>query len=554
MSQNQARSKNSGPWLGLDAWTWATLVLPLLALSPLLAIQASGLMQKPHLQFFPLAILGAAYFLRPNAEPDSEAASRSGLISLWIGAILLCIAALILVSPWLAHVCFVVMVGVWALGARPNLSVLRVVGICGLIAVTLPPPFGWDQVLVQALQAISSVVCSRLMDITGILHVRRGNIIEIASKPLFIEEACSGVDSQYALMAVAGVLLLLGRAGLIVSLLTIVTVPIWAILGNLLRIYLIAAGLDWFGVDLSTGSVHTILGLCVFVFTAWVHWSSVQLLNFLQLRWFHSLREVEGAGDGIREGAAVATRRALPTPALSMYWLLLPLMLFVFMPSSLQAVADYVAAPDLPAFSSDVAERFPGRNSLSTNEAQVVGFQSVTRDRSDMLGQHSRIWQLRNDYARMSVSLDFPFRGWHPLWVCYMNAGWKRLSTEVVHTAEDEGAGTGFSFYESMLENDLGDIAVLHFSLFDERGSPYSLENASDVPQVENRLQRNLWTQVRREEQVRDPITFQFQQLAVTNTPPTPQQVEGLRSLYRSLRRQVYLESMPIIESLTQRQ
>ena len=122
------------------------------------------------------------------------------------------------------------------------------------------------------------------MDLTNIVHVRRGNIIEVPSKPLFVEEACSGVDSQYALMAVAGVLLLLGRAHWWVGLVTILTVPIWAILGNLLRIYLIVIGLEWFGIDLSHGTIHTFLGLGVFVFTAWVHWSSVQFLNYLHLR------------------------------------------------------------------------------------------------------------------------------------------------------------------------------------------------------------------------------------------------------------------------------
>jgi exosortase len=147
------------------------------------------------------------------------------------------------------------------------------VGICGLLLVTLPPPFGWDKQLVSGLQSLSSFACSRLMDLTQILHVRRGNIIDISSKPLFVEEACSGVDSQYALMAVAGVLLLLGRAGFWVSLLTIITVPIWAILGNLLRIYLIVIGLEWFSTDLSQGSIHTILGLLVLEFcsTAELH-------------------------------------------------------------------------------------------------------------------------------------------------------------------------------------------------------------------------------------------------------------------------------------------
>jgi exosortase len=539
--------------MGLSSWTLATLVLPLLALSPLLYIQASVLMQKPHLQFFPLAILGAAYFLRADAEPSREHLPRPWLIPLWVVAILLCMAALILISPWLAQFCFIVIVAVWAFGARPNLSVLRVTGISGLIAVTLPPPFGWDHQLVQALQAISSFVCSRLMDLTGILHVRRGNIIEIAAKPLFIEEACSGVDSQYALMAVAGVLLLLGRAGLIVSLITIVTVPIWAILGNLLRIYLIVIGLDWFGIDLSSGTVHMFLGLCVFAFTAWVHWSSVQFLNFLQLRYIHSKRE-HRVSEGVKHPSD-GTWSEASRIRVSWVWFAMPLLLFILMPASLQAVFDFQMAPDLPSLSSDVAERFPDRGSLSSNRAQIVGFHSIARDRADLLGQHSRIWQVRNDFSRITVSLDFPFSGWHPLWVCYMNAGWKPRSTEVVNASNDDILSGGFPFYELILENDVGDIAVLHFSLFDEQGQPYlDLAQGSTEPSQDgNRLSQNLWTRIRRKDRVREPLTFQFQQLSTTNTVPSSEQMKELRSLYENFRRQVYRGSLPIIESLRQR-
>jgi hypothetical protein len=276
-------------------------------------------------------------------------------------------------------------------------------------------------------------------------------------------------------------------------------------------------------------------------------------LNFLQVRCFRAVRS--GAIPEPRgvEDVADCTSSETQAPPFSWIWLALPMLLFIFMPSNIQAIADFVAAPDLPAFSRDIAERFPGHNALRTNEAQIVGFQSITRDRTDMLGQHSRIWQLRNESSRMTVSLDFPFRGWHPLWVCYMNAGWKQRSLEIVNVSDEDGLGREFAFYEALLENDLGDIAVLHFSLFDERGQPYTSERTSEVAQAENRLHRNLWTRMRREEQVRDPITFQFQQLSQTNTSPTPQQLERLRGLYRKLRIQVYVESMPVIESLTQR-
>jgi hypothetical protein len=227
-------------------------------------------------------------------------------------------------------------------------------------------------------------------------------------------------------------------------------------------------------------------------------------------------------------------------------------MLFIFMPTSLLAVSDFHSAPDLPSVTRDVAERFPGKNSLiSSDRAQIVGFNSTTRDRADNMGQHSRIWHGRNAFSQMTISLDFPFRGWHPLWMCYDNAGWKRLSTEVVYASSDDILGGDFPFYESILENNLGNLAVLHFSLFDEQCQPYQFEDSTEVRQDSNRLQRNLWTRVNRKEQVREPLTFQIQLLSTTNTVPSPKELNELRSLYQNFRRQIYLDSVPIIQTLS---
>lgn len=555
----ETKSEARVGWPGVDRWTLGALILPLAALAPLLTMQASLLFQKPHLQFFPLAFVGAAYFLRWDAEPMARRFDRGWGFPLWLGSLGVSFAALWLGSPWLAQLSLIIHVVVWALGARPHFSLLRILGIGGLLAVALPPPFGWDHQLVQVLQAISSLVCSRLMDLSSIVHVRRGNIIEIVSKPLFIEEACSGVDSQYALMAVAGVLLLLGRAGLWVSLITIVTVPIWAILGNLLRIYLIVIGLDWFDVDLSSGTVHTVLGLGIFAFTAWVHWSSVQLLNYLQLAYFgrpQSAGAPSSATDGAGDREVLLDRGEAgiqPAHGLSMgtMWMAIPLFLFVFLPPSIQAVLDFHAAPDLPAYSADVAERFPGRNDLRvTGNARLLGFQAQERERDDMLGQHSRVWQIGNGFSRITVCLDFPFRGWHPLWECYMNSGWKRQSTQMIGLNEDGEQGGAFPYYESILENDLGDIAVLHFSLFDEDGKPYQFEGSFEFRKHASRLSNTIWTRSRRGERVLEPITFQFQQLAQTNVSPSESQLLELRQLYEQSRRQVYEHCMPILDGL----
>lgn len=521
----------------LGRWNWIALILPLIALSPLLYMQCRILMQKPHLQFFPLAIAACVYFLGQSDESKGYFRSGAWVIGAWILSILSAMLALYLGSPWLAHVVAIMLVGTWALLARPVLSVLRVVGICGLLVVTLPAPLGWDKRLISGLQSFSSFACSRLMDLTNIVHVRRGNIIEVPSKPLFVEEACSGVDSQYALMAVAGVLLLLGRAHWWVGLVTILTVPIWAILGNLLRIYLIVIGLEWFGIDLSHGTTHTFLGLGVFVFTAWVHWSSVQFLNYLHLRW--SSRE-DGLKTSIKSKGAVEAE-TIALGRLGLGWAVFPMCLFAFFPESVRAVMEFHASSDLPSITQEESGAFPGASDLvAPSGSQLVGFHTAYRDRNDMLGQHSRIWELASDLGPMTVSLDFPFRGWHPLWECYMNSGWQRERSELIESG-------GVSFFETVLRNDLGDLAILHFSLFDQEANPYKYEGS-----VEFRTQGGRWTNTilnreRPGDRAQEPMTFQFQQIAFTSALPTSEQLGFLRQIFLENRVQIVSQSAKVL-------
>jgi exosortase len=509
------------------------LILPLIALSPLLYMQSRILLQKPHLQFFPLAIAACVYFLGQSDASKSYFRPGALVIGAWILSMLSAMLALYLGSPWLSHFVAIMLVGTWALLARPGLSVLRIVGICGLLVVTLPAPLGWDKRLISGLQSFSSFACSRLMDLTYIVHVRRGNIIEVPSKPLFVEEACSGVDSQYALMAVAGVLLLLGRAHWWVSLVTILTVPIWAILGNLLRIYLIVIGLEWFGIDLSHGTTHTFLGLGVFVFTAWVHWSSVQFLNYLHLRWSSS---EEGLETIIKGKGAVETD-TFPLGRLGLGWVVFPLSLFVFFPESVRAVVEFHASSDLPSITQEESGAFPGASGLvAPSGSQVVGFHTAYRDRDDMLGQHSRIWELSSDVGRMTVSLDFPFRGWHPLWECYINSGWHRESSELI---ENDNA----SFFETVLRNDLGDLAILHFSLFDQQANPYKYEGSVEFRTQGGRWAHTILNRERPGDRAHEPMTLQFQQIAYTSALPTEEQLGLLRKIFLESRAQIVSQS-----------
>jgi exosortase len=539
----------------LDRWDWYAIVLPMIALAPLLFSQAIFLWSREHMQFFPLAICAACSFF--YREGQSKA-----LLSLvrvrqsWIlsgMATLLCLIALVLFSSWMAHTASVLLCVSWAFGRFGNLTPLRICGICGLLAVTIPLPLEMDRTLVQVLQGLSANISSRLMNLAGVLHFQKGNIIEIAAKPLFVEEACSGVDSQYALMAVAGILLLIGRAGLVVSLITIVTVPLWAILGNLLRIYSIVFGIEFLNVDLTSGAFHTILGFITFSLAAFAHWSSVQLLNYFVCLFSNFDLNAKGRSDHQQDRGIGAISK---TSSMAVFKGLfaVPFVLFLFFPFGIAGLLDFSPrSVNPPFFSSQLANIFPKEGDIPNQllESEQIGFITETRVSNNNLGQYSRIWQYSRENADHVVSLDFPFRGWHPLWICYQTTGWKEQQRIRVETSADDEP-IQWPFYESRLQNMSGEHAVLHFSLFDGNGAPYDSESAMEKNDARSRISKNLIsamiTKIRSLKNPIEPVTFQFQLLTRSDSPIPTEQINGYRQMFLKLREMVHIKSLPALE------
>ena len=533
-------------------WDWFSLILPLISISPLLYLQATILWSKQHLQFFPLAILAAAWFIRAEGIPFlglSKARANASLLLCILG-LLCCCGGILLYSSWLAHVASIVLVFAWCLGKFANLSVLRILGICGLIAVALPPPNNGDKLVVQLLQSLSTNVSSLLMDITHILHVPKGNVIDIDSKSLFVEEACSGVDSQYALMAVAGTLLLVGRAGLFVSIITIVTVPLWAILGNLLRIYSIVLGIEYFGIDLSAGTVHTILGLATFSLAAWAHWSSVQFLNWISMI---------PSNSGLASGQSDLPKEKVMNDSVGMETVsdLLPRWIIVF-PGLLlfatpvliaTAFASQLPALSLPKLLPEVASILPSKGDfpILSNEAVHVSFMTQDRSRDDLMGQHSCIWSFSTRETQETASLDLPFRSWHPLWVCYQLTGWKDLGRTLVEVS-NTGDKLDWPFYVVRLENPNGEFAILHFSHFTKNGEPFIYSQSNVQADGDGRNTRWILPTILKQlsqMQEREPVTFQFQLLSRTSEPATEEQIVKFRDLFLEAREKIREKSIP---------
>ena len=547
----------------ISRWDWCCLVLPLVALSPLLYLQATFLWSKQHLQFFPLAFLAAGWFIRTEGVSFLALSKRRTRTSifLWAVGLFCCCGAILLFSSWAAHMALIVLVFAWCLGKFANLTTLRILGICGLLSVALPPPNNRDQILVRSLQSLSTNVSSWLMDITNILHVQSGNVIDIESKSLFVEEACSGVDSQYALMAVAGTLLLVGRAGLFVSLVTIVTVPLWAILGNLLRIYSIVIGIEYFGIDLSAGTLHTVLGLATFSLAAWAHWSSVQFLNWLSLAPTNAshtmgLSELPKETDPPKKvGQTVSVKTECISELLPRWALVLPAALLLATPVlAATALFSQLNSMSLPKLEAETASLLPSKNDLPRSQAggQMIEFSIQERGRDDLMGQHSRVWSFSNEDISQTLSLDLPFRNWHELWGCYELTGWVIRKRDMV-TLDGNGQLMDWPYFEIQLENAVGEFAVLQFSHFLKHGEPFVYNHADARAGYADR--DNRWIIPTVVKQLRlmqepEPVTFQFQLLSRTLEPATEEQIVAFRSLFLEARERIREKSIPAFRKL----
>jgi len=540
-------------------WDWVALVLPLLAVSPLLATQVRILWNKQHMQFFPLAIAAVAWFVARDARticPANRFRTVVARLGVWANIGLIPIASIIY-SSWLAHLIGILGLFYWMLGKFGNLSVARILGISGLALITVPFPFHGDQELVRALQRASSLACSRMMDALNILHVRTGNVLEISGKQLFVEEACSGVDSQYALMAVAGILLLVGRASVWVSIVTILTVPIWAILGNILRIFFIVLGFEFVGIDLSVGWQHMLLGSFAFAMAAWAHWSSVQFLNWLE--WTFGSRSHASQNEATHTPKVAFSSKPISVSRLG---LASACAMIAFAPMGWALNISGVFKDSVPDISETLVSVLPGKQSSIGQPLglQGVRFETVRRNRGHQEGQCSQVWRVMQGDGQRTLSMDLPFRGGHPLWACYTGNGWTISSQRSIDLYSGI-LNRNWPAHEMIMRSPDGSWATLHFVHVERSGLPFDNSATRLVNAMEDREKLTRWRDqifrilsekfsmfLNRQEAL--PLTVQFQLLAQGTDVPSADEIEETRQQFQSCRERFLMEMQPAFEHM----
>jgi exosortase len=450
---------------------------------PLAAAYYTYLWNRPHYQIFPLAV-SAALFLawhlwrRSTVTPQG----RPFAVALLLAIVWMCQAvALVISSFWLVGLSLIVVFATVIYAAGGLGLVARCWALIAIVALCVPPPFGNDFRLVLGLRALATSQASAVLDWLKVANLPSGNVLRIGAKPLFIEDACSGVNSLFAILCCVLIYCALLRRHWVHTLLLLAIGMVWLTAANVARIVIIALGVARWDADLTTGWRHELLGLGTYATVVLLIWSVDQFLVFLGRRNPEKAKTIavvqpeRSAWPGLPlesriAWAAVAAFAAVSVPYYILYVTLAPW-------PSLEKIQEL--------------SRRPKKEDLFADGLgwRLTDFKHENRNEGSEYGEHSSVWtgRLATDTTNVAVkvSVDYPFRGWHDLSICYKALGWVVINTTKVEFLKKPDAAV-----ELRLEQPSHDGALVLFAAFDEEGELLTCQSQHPWPRPGSLLAR----------------------------------------------------------------
>jgi exosortase len=152
------------------------------------------------------------------------------------------------------------------------------------------PAILYDHAAVS-LQLVASRLGEFLLQTVQVPVLRDGNILTLANVKLEVSDACSGIRSLVALLAVTTLVGYLSEpAAWRRAFVAAAAVPL-AIGLNGARIALTGVGATWFGPEVASGSVHEVSGWVVFVVALGCVWTLQQAMRSPEVHQRHGLLE-----------------------------------------------------------------------------------------------------------------------------------------------------------------------------------------------------------------------------------------------------------------------
>ena len=381
-------------------------------------------------------------------------------------------------SPWLGTLAWTILLGAFLYSQDDKSAARTLVHLWPLSWLVLPLPMGLDSALTAWLQLQSSRLSSYLMDWWQLPHNLLGNIIELPQGRLFVEEACSGVQSLFTLVFCAfAIVIAFGRPLLLLPAYALAAV-LWAALLNVARIFTIAyvrVNYQW---DWSEGWKHATLGYfflaaavilllstdrlfrVLFFPTNPLKFSSKRSNPFVQL-WNGCLADVPPRLD--------APRNSPPQHrvTLALGFALSGLLLATQLTNRAMSYAASPVARERGTRFLEVAKdlQLPAEAGFKQESHTVV-----EGDISLPFGENADIWRGFAGVTDVSIALSQPYPVWHDLCICYSGAGWTLNDRSVVYEPTTDGSDA-WGIVEARWISANGRYAYLWFSAFDSDGS-----------------------------------------------------------------------------------
>jgi exosortase len=428
-----------------------------LAHLPLLSLHAGQIWLRPHYQFFPLLLVGAAalFALRLRGVGTLSPGPTSAAAALLAAGWLILAAAELLHSSWLGAVAALVTLAATCFAVGGTALLARAWPALLLLAVAVPPPFELDRTLILGLQGLTARWGSGVLDLLGVPHLLAGNVVEVSGRRFLVEEACSGVNSLFSVVAATLFFVLLTRRPPLAACLLVAAGVGWVLVANVLRVVLITyAGVVW-GVELGEGWRHTAVGLALFALAMLLVWSTDRLLVFLTAT----------AVEPVPAPEAAVPRTAPTVPAVvwgvAGAFLLLPCAHLTLYGAERQTET---------ASRQELNPDGLGEESLPPRLGRWrrQGFVAASRNPGSAFGEFSRTWTYHLGGNAGHVSLDYPFPGWHDLTRCYTGQGWV-VEEQLLRPGQPDGDE---GFVEVRLVRPAYRSGFLLFAQFDGRGTP----------------------------------------------------------------------------------
>jgi exosortase len=514
---------------------WLVLAALAVAYAPLLWQHAVQLWLRPHYQFFPLVVLGAGWLAYIGTRGlGTLTPGRAGPTAASVGLCLLALAgAVLLNSSWLAAASLPPLLGslAYAAGGWPLLR--AVLPALVLLSVAVPPPLELDRNLVLALQRRTTVWSSAFLDMAGVFHAMAGNVVEVNGQPLLVDEACSGINSLFVVVACTLFVIFHERRPPVWAVLLLLSAVGWVLLANVARVFLITLLKARHGIDLTVGWKHDALGFALFGAALLLIWSTDRLLRFLlttsspegEAAPAPAAREAAPRG---RVGGAASPYPLLP-PAVGAWALLGPAVALAAL--QIESLSAPEAAGAAPAPTAGVERLTADTLPREWGRWRRGEFSTKTRNPGSYFGEVSKMWTYELGKNGAIFSLDYPFPSWHDLTRCYTSQGWV-LSGQAVHPAEGDRDG----FVEVALSRPGHREGYLLFSQYDGLGQ--AMRPRPGGPGLSlfrhgaalARWQRRLVGQA--PEPAERPPVYQAQLFVETFTPLTPAEQEAARAFF----------------------